>query len=96
MTEVRPPEAYRDLLDRPLFAHFATVTPDGANKVKITAGLGGVFSDTEEAQITQTGPQTISRNRVAIKPMIRIGHAARAQAIPIAATTRIAAAVVRP
>jgi hypothetical protein len=37
-----------------------TVTPDGANKVKITAGLGGVFSDTEEAQITQSGPQTIS------------------------------------
>jgi hypothetical protein len=37
-----------------------TVTQDGANKVKITAGLGGVFSDTEEAQITQTGPQTIS------------------------------------
>ena len=36
-----------------------TVTPDGANKVKITAGLG-VFSDTEEAQITQTGPQTIN------------------------------------
>ncbi|MGH3299459.1 MAG: LmeA family phospholipid-binding protein, partial [Trebonia sp.] len=37
-----------------------TVTPDGASKVKITAGLGGVFSDTEEAQISQTGPQTIS------------------------------------
>jgi hypothetical protein len=37
-----------------------TVTPDGANKVKITAGLSGVFSDTEEAQISQTGPQTIS------------------------------------
>jgi hypothetical protein len=37
-----------------------TVTPDGANKVKITAGLGGIFSDTEEAQITQSGPQTIS------------------------------------
>ena len=37
-----------------------TVTPDGANKVKITAGLGGVFTDTEEAQITQTGPQTIN------------------------------------
>jgi hypothetical protein len=37
-----------------------TVTPDGANKVKISAGLGGVFSDTEEAQITQTGPQTIN------------------------------------
>ncbi len=36
------------------------MTPDGANKVKITAGLGGIFSDTEEAQITQTGPQTIS------------------------------------
>jgi hypothetical protein len=28
-----------------------TVTPDGANKVKITAGLGG-FSDTEEAPIS--------------------------------------------
>lgn len=36
-----------------------TVTPDGANTVKITAGIGGV-SDTEEAKITQTGPQTIS------------------------------------
>jgi len=29
-TNVRPPDAYLDLLDRPLFAHFATVTPDGA------------------------------------------------------------------
>jgi hypothetical protein len=37
-----------------------TVTPDGANKVKITAGVSGIFSDTEEAQITQTGAQTIS------------------------------------
>jgi LmeA-like phospholipid-binding len=37
-----------------------TVTPDGANTVKISAGIGGVFSDTEEAQITQTGPQTIT------------------------------------
>ena len=37
-----------------------TIAPDGTNKVKITAGLGGVFSDTEEAQISQTGPQTIS------------------------------------
>jgi len=36
-----------------------TVTPDGANKVKITAGIGGIFSDTEEAQITSSG-QTIS------------------------------------
>jgi PPOX class probable F420-dependent enzyme len=26
----RPPAEYMDLLDRPLFAHFATVTPDGA------------------------------------------------------------------
>jgi hypothetical protein len=37
-----------------------TVTPDGANTVKINAGVGGVFSDTEEAQILQTGPQTIT------------------------------------
>jgi LmeA-like phospholipid-binding len=37
-----------------------TLAPDGTNKVKITAGIGGVFSDTEEAQISQTGPQTIS------------------------------------
>ena len=29
-TTVRPPEQYLDLLDRPLFAHFATVTPDGS------------------------------------------------------------------
>ena len=37
-----------------------TVTPDGTDKLKISAGLGGVLSDTEEAQITQSGPQTIS------------------------------------
>lgn len=37
-----------------------TMKQDGPNKVKITAGLGGALSDTEEAQITQTGPQTIS------------------------------------
>jgi hypothetical protein len=37
-----------------------TVTQAGPNTLKITAGIGGVFSDTEEAQITQTGPQTIS------------------------------------
>src|SRR6266853_4336140 len=30
MSQVRPPQPYLDLLDRPLFAHFATVTPDGA------------------------------------------------------------------
>jgi hypothetical protein len=33
---------------------------DGPDKIKITAGIGGIASDTEEAQITQTGPQTIS------------------------------------
>jgi LmeA-like phospholipid-binding len=37
-----------------------TVTPAGKNTLKITAGIGGVLSDTEEAQITQTGPQTIT------------------------------------
>jgi hypothetical protein len=37
-----------------------TVTQDGPDKLKISAGLGGVLSDTEEAQISQTGPQTIS------------------------------------
>ena len=37
-----------------------TVTQDGTDKLKISAGLGGIFSDTEEAQVTQTGPQTIS------------------------------------
>jgi hypothetical protein len=37
-----------------------TVTPAGKNTVKISAGIGGLFSDTEEAQISQTGPQTIT------------------------------------
>ena len=37
-----------------------TVSQDGPNKLKITAGVGGVFSDTEEAKIVQTGPQSIS------------------------------------
>jgi hypothetical protein len=36
-----------------------TMTADGPDKVKITAG-SGPFSDTEEAKITQTGPRTIS------------------------------------
>ena len=37
-----------------------TLTQAGPNTVKITAGLGGIASDTEEAQILQTGPQTIT------------------------------------
>lgn len=37
-----------------------TVTPAGPNLLKITAGIGGVLSDTEEARVTQTGPQQIS------------------------------------
>ena len=32
-TAVRPPEAYLDLLERPLFAHFATVARDGSPRV---------------------------------------------------------------
>jgi PPOX class probable F420-dependent enzyme len=30
---VRPPDAYLDLLERPLFAHFATVAADGSPRV---------------------------------------------------------------
>jgi len=30
---VRPPDAYLDLLERPLFAHFATVARDGSPRV---------------------------------------------------------------
>jgi LmeA-like phospholipid-binding len=37
-----------------------TITPAGPNLLKITAGIGGVLSDTEEVKITQTGPQQIS------------------------------------
>lgn len=37
-----------------------TATQVGNNILKISASLGGVVSDTEELQITQTGPQTIS------------------------------------
>jgi hypothetical protein len=37
-----------------------TVTPVGPDTVKISASIGGVFNDSEEAQITTTGPQTIS------------------------------------
>jgi hypothetical protein len=37
-----------------------TMTPDGTNKLKITAGIGGIASDTEVAEIKQTGPQSIS------------------------------------
>jgi LmeA-like phospholipid-binding len=37
-----------------------SMTADGPNKVKITAGVGGLISDTEVAQISQTGPQQIS------------------------------------
>jgi LmeA-like phospholipid-binding len=37
-----------------------TITPAGPNLLKITGSLGGVLSDSEEAKITQTGPQQIS------------------------------------
>ena len=37
-----------------------TISPDGPNTLKITAGVGGAFSDTEKAKIVQTGPQTIN------------------------------------
>jgi hypothetical protein len=37
-----------------------TITPAGPNLLKITGSLGGVLSDTEEAKITQSGPQQIS------------------------------------
>ena len=30
---MKPPESHLDLLDRPLFAHFATVRPDGSPQV---------------------------------------------------------------
>jgi PPOX class probable F420-dependent enzyme len=33
MNQVRPPDGYLDLLDRPLFAHFATVATDGSPRV---------------------------------------------------------------
>jgi len=36
-----------------------TITPAGPNLLKITAGIGPL-SDTEEARVTQTGPQQIS------------------------------------
>jgi hypothetical protein len=37
-----------------------TITPAGPNLLKITAGIGGVLSDTEEAKVTQSGAQQIS------------------------------------
>jgi hypothetical protein len=37
-----------------------TVTPVNADTVKISAGLGGILSDTEEAQITTTDGKTVS------------------------------------
>jgi len=39
--------------------NLVTIKPDGPDKLKITVGIGGPLSDTEEAQVTQTGPQTI-------------------------------------
>ncbi len=37
-----------------------TMVPDGPDKLKITASIAGIAADSEEAKITQTGPQTIS------------------------------------
>src|SRR5579875_327720 len=37
-----------------------TMTPDGTDKLKITASIAGNSIDTEEAQISQTGPRQIS------------------------------------
>jgi PPOX class probable F420-dependent enzyme len=33
MTSIRPPDSHLDLLERPLFAHFATVASDGTPRV---------------------------------------------------------------
>ena len=37
-----------------------TMTPDGPDKLKITAGIGGLISGSAEAEVKQTGPQQIS------------------------------------
>ncbi len=35
VTLLQPPESHRDLLERPLFAHFATVATDGSPRVNV-------------------------------------------------------------
>lgn len=37
-----------------------TMVPDGPDKLKVTASIAGIAADSEEAKITQTGPQTIT------------------------------------
>jgi hypothetical protein len=37
-----------------------TMVPDGPDKLKVTASIGGIASDSEEATIKQTGPRTIT------------------------------------
>jgi adenine deaminase len=37
-----------------------TLTPDGANQIKATVDVAGLFSDSAVAQVTQTGPNQIN------------------------------------
>jgi len=58
MPQATPPTSHRDLLDRPLFAHLATVRPDGAPQ----SGLMWFAWDGERARFSHTRTRQKVRN----------------------------------
>jgi PPOX class probable F420-dependent enzyme len=58
MPRATPPTSHRDLLDRPLFAHLATVRPDGAPQ----SGLMWFAWDGERARFSHTRTRQKLRN----------------------------------
>src|SRR5882757_3479717 len=58
MQEPTPPASHQDLLDRPLFAHLATVRPDGAPQ----SGLMWFAWDGERARFSHTRTRQKLRN----------------------------------
>src|SRR5882757_1117766 len=58
MPHSTPPESHRDLLDRPLFAHLATVRPDGSPQ----SGVMWFAWDGERARFSHTRTRQKIRN----------------------------------
>src|SRR5258708_28012744 len=65
MPQATPPASHQDLLDRPLFAHLATVRPDGAPQ----SGLMWFAWDGQRARFSHTRTRQKLRN-LAYEPRV--------------------------
>ncbi len=70
MTDVLPPETHADLLERPLFAHLATVRPDGSPQTSV------MWFDWDSKRIRMTHTKTRQKfQNLAREPRIALSIA---------------------